>query len=133
MRAGVFGEVDVEVRIKRKAAIRTDIGHDHLPAFLVRIELVVPGGVQGIGPIDAFSVPADFNHLWAIDELFAVGVLGLAGNTAQFYLAVQLRVHRIANIVLMHFTQPPAGHIEVFIIKAKVDVCDQRGHSAEAF
>ena len=39
---GVLWEVDVEVRIKGKAAIFPDIRHHHLSAFLMRIELVVP-------------------------------------------------------------------------------------------
>jgi hypothetical protein len=38
----VLWEVNVEVRIKGKTAIFSNIRHHHLPAFLMRIELVVP-------------------------------------------------------------------------------------------
>ena len=99
----------------------------------MRIELVIPAAIERVGPIDALSVAADFNHLRAIDELFAVRVLGFARDAAQLYLARQNRVHRVADVILMHLSKAPAGDIEVFVIKAQVDVGDQRRHRAKAF
>ena len=129
--AQTLGEVDVEVLVQRQASVFADIGHHHLPALGVRVELIVPRGIKRVRPVDTLAVAADLDHLRTKGEILAVGMFGTACDAAQLDLAGQLGVHRVGDIVLMHLAQPPAGDIEIFVVQAQVDIGDQRRHGLE--
>ena len=48
-------------------------------------------------------------------------------------LAVQLRVERIAHVVLAEFAGAPARDVEVLVVERKVDVGDERRDCPKAF
>ena len=49
--------------VEADAALRVDIELRHPTANTRGIELLIPGGVQRVGEVDPFSVPAHLDHL----------------------------------------------------------------------
>jgi hypothetical protein len=129
--AVAFRELDIEVWIKLQSAAFLNMGDDHRSAALARIKLIVPCGVKRVGPKDAFPVAADLDHLRAVAEVLSVRVFGLLDDAADFHLAGQFRVHRVGDVILVHFALAPAGDIQVLVIQAEIDVCDKRGDRAK--
>src|SRR5205807_1776013 len=63
--AAEITEVYKEVWIKFHHAVGVDVELDHPAIHSVRIKLLVPGSIKGIGEIDTASIAADLNHLRA--------------------------------------------------------------------
>src|SRR4029079_17894838 len=72
------------------AAVRADLG----------IELVVPGGEQRGRDIEPLAVERELDHLRAAGDLAAVDDGGPAEQATHPDLAGQLRIVRIADVVL---------------------------------
>src|SRR4051812_10320455 len=75
VRAVAGREIDPELRIERQAAALADVGLDHRAWHAGRIELIVPGRVEPVGPVDTFAVAADLDHLRPAGVGLAVGML----------------------------------------------------------
>ena len=59
------------------------------------IKLVIPSRIQGISPIDAFPIAADFNHLWPIDKIFTIWMFCFFGDATQLNFSCQNRIEWI--------------------------------------
>ena len=108
--------------------------HLHHPALnAVRIELFVHHRVQRIGHIHAAAVPAHLHHLRAAVQRHAwfCGMTRAPHNASHLDGAVQLRVERVAHVVLAKFTRSPARHVQIPVVEREVDVRYQRRHSTE--
>src|SRR5438067_5107458 len=57
-------KLDEELFIELHPALRIGINFHHPALYSVRIELLIPRGVQRVGEISTFAVTADLNHLW---------------------------------------------------------------------
>src|SRR5437870_3640616 len=73
---GLLAEIDVEALVERHAALAlrgVAIDLQEVGALLgdLRIELVVPFAVEGVGDVEAFAVEAELEHLRAAAELLA--------------------------------------------------------------
>jgi hypothetical protein len=97
----------------------------------LRIELVVPRRVERVGPVYAFAVAADLHHLRTPCIWLAVRVMRAACDAADADRSGELRILRIADIVLTHLAGAPAGDVEKLVIHGEVDVGDQRRHCAK--
>jgi hypothetical protein len=73
-----------------------------------------------------------FDHLRAVAEILAIGVLGLARDPADMHRTRQLGVHRVGDVILAHLAGAPAGDIQEPVIETEVDVGDQRRHGPKA-
>src|SRR5262249_20320851 len=69
VRALPLRPVNEELRIEGNPAVRFGVELHHPPIDPFRVELLVDGPVKRIGEIDAPSVAADLDHLWAAIEL----------------------------------------------------------------
>src|SRR5580704_18806723 len=111
MRPISVGEAHPVVLCEFKAPARVCVGH-HLGARdSLRIELVVPRRVERVGPVYAFAVAADFYHLRTPCIWLAVRVGRAACDAADADRSGELRLLRIADIVLTHLAGAPAGDV----------------------
>src|ERR1700751_3396222 len=102
MRAVSGGEAYKVVACELQAAIRASIGHDLYARHSLRIELVIPGRIERVGPIDPLAVAADLHHLRTAGIGLAVGVRRAARDAADMHRARQLGLSGIADVVLPH-------------------------------
>src|SRR6516164_11465448 len=65
-----------------ETAAQVRIGHDLSARYSIGIELVVPGRVERIGPIDPLAVTADLDHLRTACIHLAAGVGRTASDAA---------------------------------------------------
>lgn len=133
MRAIAVGEVDPVVVGEREAAVRPRVREHLRGRHAVRIELVVPGRVQRVGPVHAPAVAADFDHLRAARERAAVRMRRAPHDAADAHRAREHRPMRIGHVVLAHLAGAPARHVQEAIVERQVDVGHERRHRAEAF
>src|SRR5882762_1220793 len=111
MRPVSVGEAYAVVLCQLEAASRVCIGH-HLDARnSVRIELVVPGRVERVGPVYAFAVAADLDHLGPAGIGLAVRMRRTAHDAADVDRSGKLGLAGIADIVLTHLAGAPAGDV----------------------
>src|SRR6516225_2981646 len=107
-----------EVLVQRHSAFRLGINLDHPTLYALGVELVVDGGIERVGEVDAPAVAADFDHLRpAVERL--VGLLRVPGapnDSAKMQRAGFLGVERIAHVVLNELTTAPAGHVEEAVV-----------------
>src|SRR4029077_2430409 len=115
-----------------KAAGRAGDSHDLGPWHAIRIELGVPRGIKRVGPVDAFAVAADLDHLWAACVRLAARMGRAANDAARVNRARELRLPRLGDVVLTHLTGSPAGDIKELVIHGEVDVGHQRRHRAKS-
>src|SRR5271170_216980 len=129
-----IAELDKQLGIELNATILRNIKLNHPAPDAIGIELLVPGGVQRIGEIDAASVAADFHHLRAAVQRLAGsgGMRGATYDAANVYRANQFGIKRIGDIILAHFSRAPAGSVQKAIIHRKIDIRKQRRHGFEA-
>jgi len=113
-----FWKIDIEIFILFKSTIATNTCHNHLPAFIIWIELIISDGIQRVSPANTFTVTTYLDHLRPEGKVLFVRVLMMDNNATQPHLACQRWIQRIGNTVLMHLTQAPSSHIQVFIIEA---------------
>src|SRR5438045_6406612 len=128
-------ECDKEVWIELHDSVGVKIQLNHPAIDAIRIKLLVPRCVEGIGEVYTVSVAADLHHLRAAIQ-WLVGLRWMssaAHDAARMYGANPLRMEWIGNIVLDKFSRSPARCIEVAVIDGKIDVGQQRSHGLEAF
>src|SRR5258707_14182704 len=100
MGAVSFRELDIESLVQRDAAVVADIGLDHRARNAVRIELVVPSRVKRVGPVHAFAVTTDLDHLRTAAVVAAARMRRLARDTPDMHGAGNLRVYGVGHVVL---------------------------------
>src|SRR3981189_733869 len=104
MRPVPVGEADPIVLCKLEATARVCVGHHLGAGNALRIELVVPGRVERVGPVYAFAVAADFDHRRPAGIGLAVRMWRAACDAADVDRSGKLRLAGIADIVLTHLT-----------------------------
>jgi hypothetical protein len=105
MRPVPVGEAHPVVRGQLKAAVRARIGHHLSARHAVGIELIVPRGVERVGPVDPFAVAADLHHLGTASILLAARVL-----RAYIGRILEMPIFRMAKTQeLSFFISPPEG------------------------
>src|SRR5580698_8963982 len=124
MRAVSVREAHPIVLRQLQAARRVGDRHDLGSWDAIGIELIVPGGIERVGPIDALSVTADLNHLRPACKGFAIRVRRAPRNASDTDGPGELGLPRFGDVVLTHLTRSPAGDIEKFVIEREVDVAD---------
>src|SRR5262249_28785083 len=92
------------------------IGHDLNTRHSVGIELVVPGGVERIGPVNPLAVTADLDHLRTAWIGLAARVGCTASNATEVDRTRKLRVSRVSDVVLTHLAGSPAGDVKEPVI-----------------
>src|SRR6516164_4503960 len=113
-----------KVWVKRQRAVRPGIGFNEPGTDSVRIYLLVPGGIQRVGKVNAFSVTAYLHHLRAAIER-GVRLLRMGRATydsADLKHRCELRAIGNRDVVTAQFPGSPAGYIKPFIIKRQVKV-----------
>src|SRR5208282_5004306 len=111
VRAVALGELDIEAFVERQTTVRADIGLHHRRRNAPGIELVVPGRVQRVRPVDALAVAADLHHLRTSLEGLPVGMIRLPDDPAQMEGAREPGVHWVADVILAQFADAPAGDV----------------------
>src|SRR5690606_2740537 len=106
--AGV-AEVDEEALVQRHAALGVAVDLDH-PGLQLRVELVVPDRVERVRHVEPPAVHAELQHLRAAVAR-ALPVIRVADHPAQPDLASQLRVTRVADVVLAQVAVQPVGEV----------------------
>src|ERR1700720_1932714 len=131
----MFCGPDKKVRIECQRAIRFCGCLNKPGANPVRIKLLIPGCIEGVGKIDAFTISADFDHLRSPVECDTrlLWMRRSANDSADLKDRGKFRTIRDGDIVPAEFPGPPAGDIEPFVIQRKIDVCDQRRNGFEPF
>src|SRR4051794_33088378 len=102
MRPVSVGEAHPVIAGQFEAAAQVCIGHYLGTGYSLRVELVVPRRVERVGPVDAFAVAADLDHLRTACIGVAVRVGRAAYNAADAHRSGKLRLSGIADIVLPH-------------------------------
>src|ERR1700689_1308041 len=104
-----IAKIDEEFGVEFYAAVISDIELDHPSLDPFGIELLVPGGVQGIGEKHAASVAADFDHLWpAVQRLARLCWMRSAtNNSANVHRTDQLGIERVGDVILPHLARSP--------------------------
>src|SRR5262249_40964910 len=95
-----------------EAATGVCIRHDLSARYDVGIELVVPGRIQRVGPIDPLAITADLDHLRATGIRLAAGMGRTAGDAADVDGTRKLRLPGLGDVVLTHFTGAPTGNVQ---------------------
>src|SRR3984885_12415029 len=98
----------------------------------VGIELIVPGGIERVGPVDALAVTADLDHLRAASVGFAVWMGRVARDAPDPNGAGEVWFPRFGDVALTHLARSPTGDVEELVVEREVDVANQRRHGAEA-
>src|SRR6516225_10181073 len=116
-----------KVWIKRQRAVRPGIGFNEPGTDSVRIYLLVPGRIQRVGKINAFSVAAYLHHLrTAIQRYVQLFRMGRATyDSADMKHGCELRAIGNRDVVTAQFPGSPAGYIKPFIIKRQVKVSNE--------
>src|SRR5215472_16212988 len=120
MRPVSIRKADPVVLCQLETAARVRIGHDLSAWYTVRIELVVPGRIQRVGPVNPLAVTANLHHLRAPCVRLAVGVLCTASNAADVDRARKLRLPRVGDVILTHFTGSPARDVEEPVVHREI-------------
>src|SRR5262245_36575636 len=102
MRAVSVREAHPVVLCQLEAAARVRMGHDFSAWHAIGIELVVPGRVKRVGPVDPLSVTADLDHLRATSINVAARVGRTTSDAANMNRARKLRLPRVGDVVLTH-------------------------------
>src|ERR1700733_5136348 len=132
MRAVSVWETHPIVLRQFQAASRVSDRHDLGSWDAIGIELIVPGGIERVGPIDALAVAADLDHLRAARVSAAVRVGRASGDAADTDGAGELGLSRLGDVVLTHLACSPARDVEELVVQREVDVADQRRRRAKA-
>src|SRR5208282_720535 len=98
-----------------EAARRASDSHDRGSGHACGIELVVPGGIKRVGPVDPLAVTADLDHLWAACKGLAVRMGRAPNDAADMDGARELRLPWFGGVVLAHFAGSPAGDVQEFV------------------
>src|ERR1700761_9509770 len=109
MRPASIGEAHPVVLRQFEAAARVRIGHDLSAWHSIGIELVVPGRIERIGPVDPLTVTANLDHLRTACKHLAAWVGRTASDATEMDRARKLWLSRVGNVVLAHLTGSPAG------------------------
>src|SRR3977135_3148682 len=112
MRPVPVGEADPVILCQFEPTARACIGHYLGARHSLRIELVVPGRGERIGPVNSLSITADLDHLRTACIGFAVWVRRTAYNAADADRSGKFGLSRIAHIVLTHLAGTPARGVE---------------------
>src|SRR5207244_1540035 len=120
--------------VEAHASIGINIDLRQPAANTVRVELLIPSAVERIGQVNAFSVPADLDHLWSAVQWRAgmISVRFTTHDAAQLYRAGPHRLERIRHVILQQLSRAPTRDIQKAIIMREVNVCDQRRHRFES-
>ena len=112
--------------IEADATFRADIELGHPTSHARWIELFIPGRVERIGEVDAFSIAAYFDHLRPTLQrlLGSCRMRCLPHNSTDLHRAGLFGIERIGNIILQHLSGPPAGDVEKAIVEREIDVGD---------
>ena len=112
-------ELQQEVAIEMHSAVLADIDFGHPAANAVRVELLVPCGIERIGEIDTAPIAADLHHLRAtIESSVLLARMGRAAHdAADLYGADEARTERIRYIVPLQLTCAPAGDVQVPVVE----------------
>src|SRR5262245_64915314 len=108
MRPVSVGDLDPEILVQVDATVGADVGLYHRARHTVGIELVVPGRIERISPVDPLAIAADLDHLRPATECLAVWMGGPSCDAANMHRSGQLGSARIANIILAHLAGAPA-------------------------
>src|ERR1700677_4643361 len=114
-----------------QAAGRVGGRHDLRSWDTVGIELIVPGGIERVRPVDALAVTADLDHLRAAGKSVAIRMRRAPGDAPDSDGARELGLPRFGDVVLTHLAGSPAGDVQEFVIHGEVDVANQRRRRAE--
>src|SRR4029077_7465132 len=122
--AAQVAELHEEGEVSLHSPILVDIELDHPAIDSLGIELLIPGGVQGVGEIHTPAVAADLHHLRRAVErsLRICRMRSTAHDAAQMYRARFLRLEWIGDVVMNNFARAPARGIQITIINRQVDV-----------
>ena len=134
VRAMLRVELDEELRIEGHRAVGCDVELDHPALDAVGIELIVPRAVERVREVDAPPVAADLDHLRAaVERRRRIRRMRRAPHdAADVDRADELRMERIAHVVLAHLAGAPARRVEVAVVEREIDVAQQRRHGREA-
>ena len=130
MRSVSVGELDPEIFIQVDATVGANVGLYHRARHPIRIELVVPGRIKRISPVDPLAIAADLDHLRPRRMPCRLGER-LVARCRQYAPTRPAWALGIANVVLAHLAGAPARHIEEPVVEREVDVGDQWRHGAE--
>ena len=123
---GAIVEVDEEVAVDLHATVGVAVDPQE-PGAHVRIELVVPGGVQRVGDVESTAVEGELKHVGAAVQA-AAGVVGLAEHPAEPQLAGQPGFGRVGHVVLTNVAVQPVGEVEVAVVHRQDEVADNARH-----
>src|ERR1700694_2048888 len=100
-------ELCKEPALEAEAAARlgVDLRRPGLDSF--GIELLVPARVQRVGDVDPLAVAAHLDHLRGAVERSALGMGGLADDSAEVNAARLLRLEGVAHVVLQELASSP--------------------------
>src|SRR5436190_14001873 len=109
--------LDKEIAVELDAAIGLGVDLDHPAVEPLGVELRVDRAVERIGEVNAAAVAAHLDHLRsAIERPSALGVFGTRYDAADPHLASQLRVERIADVILLEVPGAPARDIKISVV-----------------
>src|SRR5262249_61910733 len=102
MRQMPLGPGDEEPGIEGNAAIGVGVELHHPAVESACIELAVDRTIERVGEIDAPAVAADLDHLRPAGKLAVLrpGVAGAGDDAADPYLAGELGIERVGDVVL---------------------------------
>ena len=127
-------ELHKEIRIYAETTYLIGIEFDHPTAHSIRIELLIPGVVEGVSEVNAPPIAAHLDHLWRTVQwhIWFLRVRRAAHDASQMHRTGEPGVERIGNIVASHLSRAPAGDVEKAVVEREIDVADQRRYRFEA-
>jgi hypothetical protein len=129
--AGGVSEVDDELLVEfHPSFLGIDVRfHHQRPLFPdLGVELVVPRGEQGGGPVEPSAIPGELEHLGRAADAVAADGLALAEVAPDPALVDQPRVPRVTDVVHPHVAVEPVREEQVLVVERQEDVRHQSRH-----
>ncbi len=128
--AGRVAEVDDEPLVEfHPPLLGVDVRLQHQRSLLANfgVELVVPRGEQGGGPVEPPSVTRQLEHLGGAPDVVTRNLLSVAEIAAGPHLIHQSGIARITDVVHPHVTVQPVREEHVLVVERQEDVGHETG------
>src|SRR5262245_7667251 len=104
---------DEEFRIELDAAFRLGVELHHPTVYTLGIYLSIDCAIERIRKIDASTIAADLDHLWAAIKtaIPCARMVSSRYNATNAHFARKLRLERIGDVVLLQVARTPTGQI----------------------
>src|SRR5918992_4433545 len=124
-------ELDEEVGVYGETTLRVHVQLGDPAVEALRVELLVPGGIERVAEVHPAPVAAQFHHLRPPVQGTGGRVRRLANDSPQMHGARVPGVERIGDIVLPHLSGTPTGDVEEAVVEREVDVGNHGRHRSE--